>query len=49
MKKIFAFLVTVCLMVSALSVTSFAALLENFDEVPVGAVLRVSAIKTDGT
>ena len=48
MKKIFAFLVTVCLMVSALSVTSFAALLENFDEVPVGAVLRVSALtKTD--
>ena len=49
MKKIFAILVTICLMASVLSVTAFAALLENFDEVPVGVVLRVSGLGKDGT
>ena len=44
MKKIFAMLTIICLLVSALSITVFAA------EAPAsGVVLRVSALKKDGT
>ena len=43
MKKIFAILMTICLLAGALSITAFA------EEVPAeGVVLRVSAIKKDG-
>ena len=44
MKKFLAILMTICMMVSALSVPTFAALLENLDAVPVGAVLRISTL-----
>ena len=53
MKKFFAILLAVCLLVSTFTISTFAALLENFDATLVkggnGAVLRVSALKTDGT
>lgn len=49
MKKIFAILMTICLMVSVLSISTSAALLSELDAVPVGAVLRVTAIKGEDT
>ena len=44
MKKIFAMLSVICLLISALSITAFAA-----EEPAPGVVLRVSALKKDGT
>lgn len=49
MKKFLAILMAICLMASAFSVNAFAALLEDFDEVPVGVVLRVSKLTKDDT
>ena len=52
MKKIFAILMTICLMVnvfSVASITAFAALLTELDASPVGVVLRVSAVKSGET
>ena len=49
MKKILSILMMICLIANALSVTSFAALLETFDAAPVGVVLRVSGLEKDGT
>ena len=44
MKKIFAILITICLLVAAFCITTFAA------EAPASdVVLRVSALKTDDT
>ena len=43
MKKIFAIIMTICLMASAFCVTTFAA------EATDGLVLRVSALKDDGS
>ena len=45
MKRIFAILITICLLAGALSISTSAALLSELDAVPVGAVLRVSALK----
>ena len=41
-----ALLVTICLLAGALCVTAFAALLGTLDAAPVGAVLRISALKS---
>lgn len=49
MKKFLAILMTVCLMASALSVNAFAALVSDFDATPVGAVLRISALRKGET
>ena len=51
MKKIFAILMTICLLVGALSITAFAAE-ETTDKLPApaeGTLLRVTAIKGDET
>ena len=48
MKKIFAILVTICLLASAFCINAFAALL-NGEPTPMGNVLTVSALKKDGT
>ena len=45
MKRLFAILITICLLAGALSISTSAALLSELDAVPVGAVLRVSALK----
>jgi hypothetical protein len=45
MKKLFAILITICLLAGALSISTSAALLSELDAVPVGTVLRVSALK----
>jgi hypothetical protein len=45
MKKIFAIIMVICLLASTLCITAFAA-----DDAPAaGTVLRVSALKKDGT
>ena len=49
MKKILAILVTICLMASALIITTSAALLTELDATPLGAVLRISALKRGET
>ena len=49
MKKIFAILMTICLMVSVLSISTSAALLTELDAAPVGTLLRVTAIKGEDT
>ena len=45
MKKIFAILMAICLMAGAFSISTSAALLSELDAIPVGAVMRVSAIE----
>ena len=44
MKKILATLVTICLIASALIITTSAALLSDLDATPLGAVIRVSTL-----
>ena len=48
MKKIFAIIMTICLIASMLYVTAFAADVNVTDEPAEGVVLRVSGLKTDG-
>ena len=49
MKKIFAIIMTVCLMASMLCFTAFAADADTTNEPAEGVVLRVRAQKKDGT
>lgn len=49
MKRILAILMTICLLAGALSISTSAALLSELDAVPVGTVLRVSALKGNST
>lgn len=53
MKKLFAILLVVCMLASALGINAFAAgtfsNLIEFDEVPMGVVLRISGLKNDDT
>ena len=46
MKKLFAIVLTICMLVSVLCVPAFAA--ESADEPAPGTVLRVSALKKNG-